>query len=86
MKLTAAFRFDSVEKGSLYSKLIKSSNPSVEDIDSDLKDPQLCSLYAPEIYNTLRVAEVCVVDTIAFYFLRKRFYEFDGSTFVHTFI
>ncbi|KAL8118546.1 cyclin-A2-4-like isoform X2 [Apium graveolens] len=28
------------------------------DIDSDHKDPQLCSCYAPEIYNNLRVAEL----------------------------
>ncbi|KAL0836601.1 hypothetical protein Bca101_088490 [Brassica carinata] len=30
----------------------------VIDIDSDNKDPLLCSLYAPEIYYNLRVAEV----------------------------
>ncbi|KAK8524999.1 hypothetical protein V6N12_029849 [Hibiscus sabdariffa] len=34
-----------------------SSDPDCKDIDSD-KDPQLCSLYAPEIYNNLRVAEL----------------------------
>ncbi|KAK1362988.1 Cyclin N-terminal domain-containing protein [Heracleum sosnowskyi] len=28
------------------------------DIDSDHKDPQLCSHYAPDIYNNLRVAEL----------------------------
>ncbi|CAG7881700.1 unnamed protein product [Brassica rapa] len=30
----------------------------VIDIDSDEKDPLLCSLYAPEIYHNLRVAEL----------------------------
>ncbi|KAK8664218.1 hypothetical protein V6N13_084016 [Hibiscus sabdariffa] len=33
------------------------SDPDCKDIDLD-KDPQLCSLYAPEIYNNLRVAEL----------------------------
>lgn len=28
------------------------------DIDSDEKDPLLCSLYAPEIHYNMRVAEV----------------------------
>ena len=28
------------------------------DIDSDVKDPLLCSLYAPEIHYNMRVAEV----------------------------
>jgi hypothetical protein len=31
------------------------------DIDSDHKDPQLCSLYAADIYSNLRVAEVCTL-------------------------
>ena len=30
------------------------------DIDADHKDPQLCRQYAVDIYNNLRVAEVCV--------------------------
>lgn len=33
--------------------------PEFTDIDSDNKDPQLCSHYASDIYNNLRVAEVC---------------------------
>ncbi|KAG8481930.1 hypothetical protein CXB51_026668 [Gossypium anomalum] len=40
-----------------------SSEPDFMDIDSD-KDLKLCSLYAPEIYNNLRVAEVCAIDVI----------------------
>ncbi|KHG12484.1 CYCA2-4: Cyclin-A2-4 [Gossypium arboreum] len=35
-----------------------SSEPDLKDIDSDKQDLQLCSLYAPEIYNNLRVAEL----------------------------
>ncbi|XP_024970951.1 cyclin-A2-1 [Cynara cardunculus var. scolymus] len=30
----------------------------ITDIDSDQKDPQMCSLYASEIYNNLRAAEL----------------------------
>ncbi|XP_021298593.1 cyclin-A2-4 [Herrania umbratica] len=37
---------------------ITSSDPDFIDIDSDKKDPQLCSLYAPDIYNNLRVVEL----------------------------
>ncbi|XP_061981160.1 cyclin-A2-4-like [Populus nigra] len=35
-----------------------SSDPEFIDIDIDHKDPQLCSLYAADIYNNLRVAEL----------------------------
>ncbi|KAK3020550.1 hypothetical protein RJ639_047462, partial [Escallonia herrerae] len=45
-------------KISLYSMLAMSSEPDFTDIDSDHKDPQLCSLYAPEIYSNLRAAEL----------------------------
>ncbi|KAG2331360.1 hypothetical protein Bca52824_002540 [Brassica carinata] len=34
------------------------SIPKVVDIDSDHNDPLLCSLYAPDIYHNLRVAEL----------------------------
>ncbi|CAH2067980.1 unnamed protein product [Thlaspi arvense] len=34
------------------------SSPKFVDIDSDDKDPLLCSLYAPEIYYNMRVAEL----------------------------
>ncbi|XWS11870.1 hypothetical protein CRYUN_Cryun37aG0038300 [Craigia yunnanensis] len=46
------------EKVSFSGTSITSSDPDFIDIDSDKKDPQLCSLYAPEIYNNLRVAEL----------------------------
>lgn len=32
--------------------------PKFVDIDSDDKDPLLCSLYAPDIYYNMRVSEV----------------------------
>lgn len=36
-----------------------SNGLDIVDIDSNLKDPQLCSLYAPDIYSNTSVAEVC---------------------------
>ncbi|XP_022777152.1 cyclin-A2-4 [Durio zibethinus] len=47
-----------VEKIGFSATSMTSSDPDFIDIDSDKKDPQLCSLYAPEIYNNLRVAEL----------------------------
>ncbi|XVE52135.1 hypothetical protein DITRI_Ditri02bG0098000 [Diplodiscus trichospermus] len=46
------------EKVGFSETSIISSDPDIVDIDSDKKDPQLCSLYAPEIYNNLCVAEL----------------------------
>lgn len=54
-----AFLMDAEEKASLYEKLITCTKPEFTDIDSDHKDTQLCSHYAPDIYNNLRIAEVC---------------------------
>ncbi|KAG4129494.1 hypothetical protein ERO13_D09G084200v2 [Gossypium hirsutum] len=45
-------------KFSFSGTTITPSDPDFVDIDSDKKDPQLCSLYSPEIYNNLRVAEL----------------------------
>lgn len=53
---------DAEEEISLYEKLT-CMKPEFTDIDSDHKDPQLCSHYAPDIYNNLRVAEVCAFPT-----------------------
>ena len=39
---------------------VETSSPKFIDIDSDVKDPLLCSLYAPEIHYNLRVAEVLI--------------------------
>ena len=55
------FQIGTSEKGSFDGKPTTSSHPDVKDIDSDDKDPQLCSLYAVEIYTNFRVAEVCAV-------------------------
>lgn len=40
-----------------------SNGPDIVDIDSNLKDPQFCSLYARDIYSNMRVAEVCAVNS-----------------------
>ena len=40
---------------------VETSSPKFIDIDSDVKDPLLCSLYAPEIHYNLRVAEVLII-------------------------
>ncbi|XP_050232547.1 cyclin-A2-1-like isoform X2 [Mercurialis annua] len=39
-------------------KLESSSGQVIADIDSNLKDPQICGLYAPEIYSNRRVKEL----------------------------
>lgn len=52
------------EQGNLHEKLMTSCDPDYMNIDSDDTDPQLCSLYAADIYSNLRVAEVGGVDTI----------------------
>ncbi|GLU22157.1 hypothetical protein SLE2022_382530 [Rubroshorea leprosula] len=46
------------EKVGFYGNLVNSCDPEFIEIDSDMKDPQFCSLYAPAIYTNLRVAEL----------------------------
>ncbi|KAB5553290.1 hypothetical protein DKX38_010601 [Salix brachista] len=48
----------SKEVNEISKKLDASSGASVVDIDLNIKDPQLCSLYAPRIYNNIRVKEL----------------------------
>uniref|UniRef100_A0A2N9F4Z5 Uncharacterized protein n=1 Tax=Fagus sylvatica TaxID=28930 RepID=A0A2N9F4Z5_FAGSY len=45
-------------KGGLSGDMLISNNPDITDIDADHKDPQLCGVYAPDIYSNLRVAEL----------------------------
>ncbi|KAI7752042.1 hypothetical protein M8C21_009223 [Ambrosia artemisiifolia] len=45
-------------KSKINEKLTVSSHPDFIDIDSDKRDPQMCSLYVCEIYSNLRVAEL----------------------------
>ncbi|KAL4281392.1 hypothetical protein GQ457_03G045460 [Hibiscus cannabinus] len=44
------------EENEVCEKLVASKD--VVDIDSNLKDPQACGLYAPDIYNNMRVTEL----------------------------
>ncbi|CAK7353480.1 unnamed protein product [Dovyalis caffra] len=46
------------EANEISKKLDASSCAKIADIDSNIKDPQLCSLYAPDIYNNIRVKEL----------------------------
>ncbi|KAE9621330.1 hypothetical protein Lal_00023623 [Lupinus albus] len=46
------------EKGSFDELLIASKDPVITDIDNNLEDPQLCSVYVIDIYENLRVAEL----------------------------
>lgn len=36
----------------------------VADIDSNHKDPQMCGIYAPTIYEYQRVTEVCIASSL----------------------
>ncbi|XWS17014.1 hypothetical protein CRYUN_Cryun33cG0031300 [Craigia yunnanensis] len=44
------------EENEVFEKL--GASKGVVDIDSNLKDPQMCGLYAPDIYNSIRVTEL----------------------------
>ncbi|KAF3450806.1 hypothetical protein FNV43_RR06895 [Rhamnella rubrinervis] len=46
------------EKGNSSENSMTSRTPDIVDIDASHKDPELCCLYAPDIYNNLRVAEL----------------------------
>jgi cyclin A len=41
-----------------------SNSLDIVDIDSNVKDPQVCGSYAPDIYSNIRVVEVCAANTI----------------------
>ncbi|KAK1434092.1 hypothetical protein QVD17_11010 [Tagetes erecta] len=45
-------------KSKVHEKVTISSHPDFTDIDSDTKDPLMCSLYVCEIYSNLRAAEL----------------------------
>ncbi|KAJ6957253.1 hypothetical protein D5086_031602 [Populus alba] len=46
------------EESEISEKLDASVGVSIVDIDSNIKDLQLCSLYAPDIYNNIRAKEL----------------------------
>lgn len=45
----------------------EANDSCIVNIDSDMKDPQACSLYAPDIYSNIRVIEVGSVVFISKY-------------------
>ncbi|XP_052210853.1 cyclin-A2-2-like [Diospyros lotus] len=45
-------------EGKFCEKLEASDDLQIADVDSNRKDPQMCSLYAPDIYSNLRVMEL----------------------------
>lgn len=53
------------EKGSFNGDKLTVRSQDVLDIDSDKKNPLLCTMYAPDIYKNLRVAEVCFTISIS---------------------
>lgn len=54
---------DYADMDMISEKLKHSDGLGIVDIDSvELKDPQVWSSYAPDIYNNIRVREVSVVD------------------------
>ncbi|KAJ6745512.1 CYCLIN-A2-4 [Salix koriyanagi] len=57
-KISGVERSLKKEVNEISKKLDASSGASVVDIDLNIKDPQLCSLYAPRIYNNIRVKEL----------------------------
>ena len=44
-----------------------SKDRGIINIDSDSKCLQSCSIYAPDIYDRIRVAEVCVEDLLSLF-------------------
>lgn len=82
-EMTFLFDLITVEKDNFSGKLMTSCYPDHVDIDSDHTDPQLCSLYAADIYSNLQVAEVCTVDT-NYIFNSTRVFDFHWcNTFLY---
>ena len=52
------FLFHHADESKVCLKQEGSNSLSIADIDSKHKDPLMCSLYAPDIYNNLQAMEV----------------------------
>jgi len=63
---SAASQTDAAKKDSDSELLNVPNDPDIPNIDADIEDPQLCSFYAADIYDNLRIAEVCVVNALSF--------------------
>ncbi|KAI7986007.1 Cyclin-A2-4 [Camellia lanceoleosa] len=57
-ELPLQLKFSERDEVGLCGKLIASTKPDITNIDSDQKDSLLCTIYAPDIYSNLRVAEL----------------------------
>lgn len=67
--------FDYAEENKLCQDL-QSDDPCIINIDANLKDPRVCSLYAPDIYNRIHVKEVCItIVTLSSCYGTLLFYE-----------
>lgn len=64
--MTCLYNYFADKKGNLSTVLTALKDQGVTGIDDDLEDPLLCSLYAADIYDTMRVAEVCAINTMSF--------------------
>jgi hypothetical protein len=62
---SAASQTDAAKKDSDSELLNAPKVPDIPNIDADIEDPQLCSFYAADIYDNLRIAEVCVVNALS---------------------
>lgn len=54
------FSLDYAEENMVWEISGSSNDLDIVDIDSNLKDPQACSMYAPDIYNNISLIEVSV--------------------------
>ncbi|XP_062089631.1 cyclin-A2-3-like isoform X2 [Humulus lupulus] len=46
------------EKTYSFGNIITSINPDIVDVDANNNDPQLCCIYAPDIYDNFRISEL----------------------------
>jgi len=60
--LTCIYNYFADKKDNLLKVLTALTDQEVTSIDDDLGDPLLCSLYAADIYDTMRVVEVCAIN------------------------
>ncbi|KAE9467761.1 hypothetical protein C3L33_00300, partial [Rhododendron williamsianum] len=80
-----AQKFSKRDKVGLGGKL-ESINPDIIDIDSDHKESQLCSLYAPDIYSSLRVAEVLKMESQVLNYLAFQLSSPTAKSFLRRFL
>lgn len=60
LQLLILFQLFIADEGKLCPKRDDLETLGVTDIDSKHRDPQMCTLYAPDIYTNLHAKEVCI--------------------------